>query len=46
VIAIGEELPQPPRRFGNRIGGSDADDVEAGTPRIGDERCLQKSRLA
>jgi hypothetical protein len=46
VTAFGEEAGEPRRRLGNGIRPGDADDVEAGRARIGEERRLQKSRLA
>jgi hypothetical protein len=46
VVTLGEELAEPPGRFGNRIRRGDADDIETLTPRVGEEGLLQKSRLA
>jgi hypothetical protein len=46
MMTFGEELPQAPGRFRNRIRRSDADDIETLVPCVGDERFLQKSRLA
>ena len=46
MMAFGEELPETPGGFGNRIRRGDADDIEPFPPRIGDQRVLQKSRSA
>jgi hypothetical protein len=45
-MAFGEKQPQALGGFRYRIRGSDADDVKALAPRIGDERLFQKSRSA
>jgi hypothetical protein len=45
-MAVGDEGGEAAARLRRRIGRGDADDVEARRPELGDERLLQKSRLA
>jgi hypothetical protein len=46
MMAFGEKLPQPLGGLRDRIRRRDADDIETLAPCVGDERFLQKSRLA